>query len=1347
MTLMARMDLSNLPEILLKLSLASLETIITGNPLAMAKGFIEVGSEEGTKAVKEFAGRHDSAMQLANAVSRAGTRFLAESNARGYRLPERFEEPETYEATLKVVTEMTDDWDGHELILQFKQLFVLLLPSAPGEEIDQLSKRYLELLKLELVKLEKYWQPVIGETILDIDRRSRRVEEKLDRLGQELPTTEPLPQPGIFIPFPRNPGFVGRSEDLERLNRSLQAQNRMGIRPAALTGMGGIGKTQLAVEYAYRYQEKYPGGIYWINAAQDWIMEVAVQAENIGLSANENAEISRQRSQARAFLKYLNNHADALIIFDNVEDSRQLQVPLEGVLPSELHCQMLFTTRKRGSNPHFQFFDLQVLPESAALELLLSARTRREGMKDNTTELAEARKICAMLGYLPLALALASGYLGMNQRVSLVAYRKLLAKEGLAVLEQSGVQAEDLSTRHDASVSATLKLSWQAVKDENAHLLLQAASLLGEAAQIPRARLALLTGLVDQSPYGLPAPLETALNELNTLSLVEELGDQDLRLHPLVAKFVGQTIDERETFSNACAARIANTLLDPTQMNQAVVEHGIDATLSDLRLVERLSTDGIIRKQGKDLLRLLDQEAHTLRSWRPESEPGFLLQQLRNRCLVLRLSNLQALYEHRLEESGLPFFAERVNWVRGSGALLRTLKSNTEGINAILLHPDGRRVFSASDDGILKTWNLDSGACLQTIEAHASGINGIILHPDQRRMVSASSDHTLKIWDLESETCLHTLEGHEGRVKAVVLHPDGRRVLSASADHTSKIWDLETGICLITLQGHSNHVNGFLLHPDGRTLVTASSDHLLKAWDLDSGACLQTLPGHSDAVNAVALHPDGRRVISASADRTLKVWDLESGQCLQTLQDHSGGVNAVGLCPDGRRIVSASTDHTVKVWDLWSGSCLQTLEGHSKSVNAVVLSPDGRRIISASLDRSLRAWDLESGACLQVFEGHSSQVNAILLHPDGQRIVSASADSSIKVWDLAGGSSQALQSHSTQVNEISLSPDGRQAVSASDDTTLRFWDLENGACVHTLEGHSDKVLTCTLHPDGRRVVSASSDRTLKVWDVKTGECLQTLRGHYRKVNAVAVHPDGHIVASASDDSMVMIWDLVNNACLYILQGHYSCVNAVAFHPDGQRLISASWDHRLRVWDYRREECLQILAEHTNWVNAFLLHPDGCRVVSASTDSTLKVWNLETGACLKTLRGHMGGVRAVALHPDGRRVISASTDHTLKVWDLAKGNCLQTLQGHTGRVKAVVVHPDGDIAFSASDDGSLKAWNLESGACLGTLIGDAAFNCIAITKDGNQVIAGDSAGVVHFNHWIKGRPEMHISSAA
>jgi hypothetical protein len=67
--------------------------------------------------------------------------------------------------------------------------------------------------------------------------------------------------PALFtVPFLRNAQFVGREAELSKLHRLLQeGKSALGITPAGISGMGGMGKTQLAVEYAYRYCDSYTG--------------------------------------------------------------------------------------------------------------------------------------------------------------------------------------------------------------------------------------------------------------------------------------------------------------------------------------------------------------------------------------------------------------------------------------------------------------------------------------------------------------------------------------------------------------------------------------------------------------------------------------------------------------------------------------------------------------------------------------------------------------------------------------------------------------------------------------------------------------------------------------------------------------------------------------------------------------------------------------------------------------------------------------------------------------------------------------------------------------------------------
>ena len=152
------------------------------------------------------------------------------------------------------------------------------------------------------------------------------------------------PDAPFHVPFPRNKGFVGREDDLARLHDLLQRDGTVGVRPAALTGMGGIGKTQLAVQYAFVHAASYPGGVYWIEAAgDDWRPALAALAVKLDLEAKDAPEAERQLRLVAKLEGYLRARPDALVIFDNVDDTADMERDrAAGFVPVNLGCRLLF---------------------------------------------------------------------------------------------------------------------------------------------------------------------------------------------------------------------------------------------------------------------------------------------------------------------------------------------------------------------------------------------------------------------------------------------------------------------------------------------------------------------------------------------------------------------------------------------------------------------------------------------------------------------------------------------------------------------------------------------------------------------------------------------------------------------------------------------------------------------------------------------------------------------------------------------------------------------------------------------------------------------------------------------
>ncbi|WP_437657772.1 beta-propeller domain-containing protein [Sorangium sp. So ce1182] len=1113
--------------------------------------------------------------------------------------------------------------------------------AAPGGAGDALGPRSEDAYALQLYARSTEqvraadgspaWRPVVASYPFS---RAAPEEPAPDRRRGEAP---------FFVPFPRNPGFVGRSAELAQLHRVLQEGDARSARPVMLTGMGGVGKTQLAVEHAHAFRGSYPGGIYWINAAGgDIRAEIAKLAVAMGQSAGEGAASEQQLRLVAAFQAALGSRPRALVVFDNVEEPRDLDSDAKaGFVPSNLGCAVMFTTRRRDDS--YRVVEVGVLAEEAAAELLLSARRRAPApVAGGPEERAAARVICEALGRLPLALALAAAYLGKYDDIALADYLERIRTEGaLLTVDDAEVEARHLATRHTAAVGATLALQWDALSEPEARATLKTAALLGEAAAIPRARLSLLTGLADRAQRGRPAPLTRALKALHHLSMIEELTADTFRVHPLVREFAAARTEGREAFAAACAERMEATLGDMARLPEQAAARGIDAVLEDLRAGAALGGPASGRLAA--WMRPLDREAHCLRGWVPDQNPGFFLQQLRNRCLELGFEEARQRAEAELEKQGFPFLRERFRTSRESPALVRTLEGHIDIASAVAVTPDGRLAVSASRDRTLKVWDLGSGQVLRTLEGHAAWVVRAAVTSDGRRVVSASEDGVLKVWDLATGEVLHTLEGHPHPGVGLAVTPDGRFLLSNGRDQGIQLWDLSTGQVARTIGGEFVSVYGFTVTPDGRFALVAARGHAcLHVYELATGQLARVIEGYSGSQHCLAVTPDGRLAINGTSEGVVRSWDLATGQVVHRLEGHTGPVTAVTVTPDGRFALSASKDGTVRRWDLRSGQAARTYLGHSGHVHGVAVTPDGRFALSASADLTLKVWDLASEEVAAAPAGHSGGARGVAVTPDGRFAVSAAPLSDaarsrcdgLKVWDLATGQVARTLTHRRLASFycVAVAPDGRFALSGSVDDTLAVWDLSTGKPVRVMKGHGGMVADVAVTPDGRLALSASYDKTVRVWDLSTGQAVQTMEGHASNVHGVAVTPDGRLALSASIDGKVLVWDLSTG-----------------------RVVRA--------------------LVHTDYVHKVAVTPDGRFALSASADKTVRQWDLSTGACVHTFVGHTDIVTGVAISPDGRCAVSTSLDCSLRVWDLAARRLVAVLETHAPLFRCAIT-PDG-----------------------------------------------------------------------
>ncbi|MFE9021999.1 FxSxx-COOH system tetratricopeptide repeat protein [Streptomyces sp. NPDC007808] len=213
-------------------------------------------------------------------------------------------------------------------------------------------------------------------------------------------------QPRIWgnIP-PRNPNFTGRVDLLERLSERLR-EGMTTVLPEALHGMGGVGKTQLAIEYAYRHQSEYDI-VWWIPAERPGkIGQALVElAQRLGLSTSAEANIAGPA--VREALREGRPYSRWLLIFDNADDPERVREYFPATTGGSGTILVTSRNRRWSVSGHGHSLEVDVFTRAESKELL-----RRSGPAGGDLDDGEADRLAEALGDLPLALEQAAAWRG-----------------------------------------------------------------------------------------------------------------------------------------------------------------------------------------------------------------------------------------------------------------------------------------------------------------------------------------------------------------------------------------------------------------------------------------------------------------------------------------------------------------------------------------------------------------------------------------------------------------------------------------------------------------------------------------------------------------------------------------------------------------------------------------------------------------------------------------------------------------------------------------------------------------------------------------------------------------------
>ena len=414
----------------------------------------------------------------------------------------------------------------------------------------------------------------------------------------------------------RLPLFIGRKSALNWLEKSLLSE-RVEANPGTscctktICGLGGCGKTSLAVEFAWRHKNRFPGGLFWINGESDENINKSVaeilSLRNIPTSTNDSIDDTLNK-----FLTWLSKKdLPWLLVMDNVDELQDPMCPAsvkkickgpwQRTVKSVKNGHILITTRQNAKDAKAflrysadDFLELSCFSvEDGALFLM-----KRTGLQGESLD-PDATCLTKELGALPLALEQAAAYITTSPiPLSFTEYLEKYQAVKMRLLKQQPATALSIEAQHRLSVHTTWELNFEFVKEQSpAAAMLMRISAFLDSENVP----------IDIINPGLPEIdqeelRECARSKIDIAFILKVLSSYSLYSVDQRSKVFGvhKLVQEVVRASLTPSQRVETLVAATRVVHLALVK--TDATYIKKRKTSQLETDLSLKEEGRKIL-------------------------------------------------------------------------------------------------------------------------------------------------------------------------------------------------------------------------------------------------------------------------------------------------------------------------------------------------------------------------------------------------------------------------------------------------------------------------------------------------------------------------------------------------------------------------------------------------------------------------------------------------------------------------------------------------------------------------------------------------------------------------
>uniref|UniRef100_A0A8D2PM76 Bromodomain and WD repeat domain containing 1 n=1 Tax=Zosterops lateralis melanops TaxID=1220523 RepID=A0A8D2PM76_ZOSLA len=350
----------------------------------------------------------------------------------------------------------------------------------------------------------------------------------------------------------------------------------------------------------------------------------------------------------------------------------------------------------------------------------------------------------------------------------------------------------------------------------------------------------------------------------------------------------------------------------------------------------------------------------------------------------------------------------------------RRILGHLSSVYCVAFDRTGHRIFTGSDDCLVKIWSTHNGRLFATLRGHSAEISDMAVNYENTLIAAGSCDKMIRVWCLRTCAPVAVLHGHTGSISSLQFSPmvkgSLRYMVSTGVDGTVCFWQWDTDSMKFNTKpvkftekprpGVQMLCSSFSV--GGMFLATGSTDHVIRMYFFGSETPekIAELESHADKVDSIQFSNGGDRFISGSRDGTARIWRFEQAEWRSILLDMSDRllgdtcaeedkfmkpkVTMIAWNQNDNYVVTAVNNHLLKVWNSSTGQLLHDLVGHADEVFVLETHPfDCRIMLSAGHDGNIFIWDITKGTKTKHYfnmiegQGHGAVFDC-KFSPDGQ---------------------------------------------------------------------------------------------------------------------------------------------------------------------------------------------------------------------------------------------------------------------------------------------------------------------------------------------------------------------------